>query len=88
MLNFLLVATLGALALMQNLSADDQERLADGLAVLEKATMGDEEKALVLGLELMNHVGPGVLRAAVDSLGPRIRNLPQIELVRSDRLDE
>jgi len=61
------------LALMQNLSADDQERLADGLAVLEKAKMEDEEKALVLGLELMNHVGPRVLRAAVDSLGPRIR---------------
>jgi hypothetical protein len=60
------------LALMQNLPAEDQEALAQSVAALERSDMDDDVKALALGIELMNLVGPDVLQVAVQTLGPRI----------------
>ncbi|MCP3956575.1 MAG: hypothetical protein GY719_01850 [bacterium] len=60
------------LELMQNLPPDDQKSLAEELATLDGAEIEDEVKILMLGLTLINRVGPGVLRAAIKSLGQRI----------------
>ena len=61
------------LALMQNLPKDDQDKLAEDIGCLPDSNMDDEIKALIMGLALMNSVGPGVLEAAVDSLEERIK---------------
>jgi hypothetical protein len=59
---------------MQNLTPEDQERLARDLKLLEEFTsIEDGIRVLMLGLALMNAVGPDVLRAAVESLGERVR---------------
>jgi hypothetical protein len=60
------------LALMQNLPAEDQEALARSVAALERSDLDDDVKALALGIELMNMVGPDVLEVAVRTLGSRI----------------
>jgi hypothetical protein len=60
------------LALMQNLPAEDQEALGLAVAALERSEMDDDVKALALGIELMNTVGPDVLEVAVRTLGSRI----------------
>lgn len=60
-------------ALMQNVSADEQEAVAKEIAKLETATMDDQVKAQSLGLILLNIVGESVLRAAVDALGASIK---------------
>jgi hypothetical protein len=60
------------LALMQNLPAEDQEALALSVAALERSDLDDDIKALALGIELMNMVGPDVLEVAVRTLGSRI----------------
>jgi hypothetical protein len=60
------------LALMQNLPGEDQEALARTIVALEQSDMEDDVKALALGIELMNLVGPDVLRVAVRTLGTRI----------------
>jgi hypothetical protein len=68
------------LALMQNLPQDDQKALGEEIGRLSASTMDEETKALVMGLALMNTVGPGVLQAAVDSLADRIKQGPELEL--------
>ena len=68
------------LALMQNMSLEDQQRL--GLQVAQISTsddMDDRTKTLTLGLHLMSAVGEDVLRKAVDQLGDSIRDEPLIE---------
>jgi hypothetical protein len=60
------------LALMQNLPGEDQEALARTVMTLEQSDMEDDVKALALGIELMNLVGPDVLGVAVRTLGTRI----------------
>jgi hypothetical protein len=60
------------LALMQNLPGEDQEALAHTVAALERSNMEDDVKALALGIELMNLVGPDVLMVAVRTLGAPI----------------
>jgi hypothetical protein len=62
------------LALMQNLSAEEQQGLSLSVAALKQSRMSEEVRTLNLGLELMNRVGPEVLKSAVDALGPRIRH--------------
>ena len=63
------------LALMQNLPKDDQDELAKVITALSlSAEMDEHTKTLNLGLALMNVVGVGVLEAAVQSLGERIKN--------------
>jgi hypothetical protein len=61
------------LALMQNVSSQDQETLAFQVKQLDADTsMSDDFKALALGLALMNLVGVDVLKAAVNALGDKI----------------
>ncbi len=57
------------LALMQNVPDEDQTRLTRSLDVLDKDdTIEESIKVRILGLHLMNVVGPNVLAAAVKSL--------------------
>ena len=57
------------LALMQNVPDEEQTRLTRSLDVLDKDdTIGESIKVRILGLHLMNVVGPDVLAAAVASL--------------------
>lgn len=56
------------LALMQNLPEEDQKQLANKIILLQDADIENDTKVLVLGLELMNAVGPDTLEAAVASL--------------------
>jgi hypothetical protein len=60
--------TLYCLALMQNVPDDEQKRLDDSLALLDNAAIDPAIKVRILGLHLMNVVGPGVLEAAVEAL--------------------
>ncbi len=57
------------LALMQNVPVEEQTRLTQSLDLLEKdEDIDDAIKVRILGLHLMNVVGPNVLTAAVQSL--------------------
>jgi hypothetical protein len=56
------------LALMQNVSDDEQLALTKSLALLNAADIDPAIKVRILGLSLLNVVGPNVLTAAVDSL--------------------
>jgi hypothetical protein len=60
--------TLYCLALMQTVPDDEQKRLDDSLALLDNAAIDPAIKVRILGLHLMNVVGPGVLEAAVEAL--------------------
>ena len=63
------------LALMQNLSDEDQQALGKALEALDKKTgINPPVKVKLLGLELINVVGVDVLTAAVKSLGDQIRS--------------
>ncbi|MEK7404306.1 MAG: hypothetical protein AAB225_04290 [Acidobacteriota bacterium] len=61
------------LALMRNVSAEEQQALEKAVALLDTAKVEDQVKARLLGLELINVVGGKVLQAAVDSLGAEIK---------------
>lgn len=57
------------LALMQNVSNEDQQKMLQALALLDKdPTIDTAIKVRILGLQLTNVVGPNVLTAAVESL--------------------
>jgi hypothetical protein len=56
------------LALMQNVSDEEQLALNKSLALLNGADIDPAIKVRILGLNLLNVVGPNVLTAAVDSL--------------------
>jgi hypothetical protein len=56
------------LALMQNVPDDEQVKLMNSIALLNNANIDPAIKVRILGLQLMNVVGPNVLLAAVDSL--------------------
>lgn len=60
------------LALMQNLSDDDQKRLGQSLLVLKQAEASDGVKLRILGVHLLNAVGPVALASAITSLGDEI----------------
>jgi hypothetical protein len=66
--------TTHCLALMQNLSEEDQRAVARQVAELKTSSMDEDVKALSLGLLLMNVVGEHVLAAAVGSLALKIKN--------------
>jgi hypothetical protein len=61
-----------ALALMQNLSPDDQKKLGTQVGQLVGSKMDDRLKVLILGLLVMNAVGEDVLRSAVTSIRKEI----------------
>jgi len=65
------------LALMQNVSPEDQDLLKRALEALGKGESEPSVKALLLGIELINVVGVDVLRQAVESLGDQIRSAPK-----------
>jgi hypothetical protein len=66
------------LALMQNISNEDQQELGRALRDLEAGTEEPGVKALLLGIELINVVGVDVLTTAVKSLGEQIRSVPGV----------
>jgi hypothetical protein len=61
------------LALMQNVSPEDQQQLARALEALNQRPADPSVKTRLLGLELINVVGVDVLTTAVQSLGDQIR---------------
>jgi len=64
------------IALMQNLSPEDQDVLKRVLESLKQRDAEPSVKALLLGIELINVVGVDVLTTAVNSLGDQIRSVP------------
>ena len=64
------------LALMQNLSTEEQAQFGREIDALRGSQMDDRIKILVLGLALMNVVGEDVLDSAVKSLGQELRDPP------------
>ena len=66
------------LALMQNISNEDQQELGRALRDLEAGPEEPNVKALLLGIELINVVGVDVLTTAVKSLGEQIRSVPGV----------
>lgn len=60
------------LALMQNVPADEADRLGEAVKSLANAAMSEDVKTLNLGLLLMTLVGEEVLRTAVENLGDKI----------------
>jgi hypothetical protein len=64
------------LALMQNISKEDQQELSRDLKDLDEGAAEPSVKALLLGIELINVVGVDVLTVAVKSLG-EIRSVPE-----------
>ena len=66
------------LALMQNVSPEDQQELRRALKDLEEGPAEPNVKALLLGIELINVVGVDVLTTAVKSLGDQIRSVPGV----------
>jgi len=63
------------LALMQNVSPEDQQVLDRALDALDRQEAEPNVKALLLGIELLNVVGVDVLTTAVKSLGDQIRSV-------------
>jgi hypothetical protein len=66
------------LALMQNISPEDQRVLTRVVEDLDKRDAEPSVKALLLGIELLNVVGVDVLTTAVKSLGEQIRSVPEV----------
>lgn len=58
--------------LLQNLSAEEQEKFGRKVGLLVAAPMNNRVKSLLLGLSLMNLVGEKVLETAVTNLGADI----------------
>ena len=67
------------MALHRFVSADDRARLTATIRGLSRETSGlsDRQKLRLLGYDLLDIVGPGVLRAAVSDLGPEIQGAPE-----------
>lgn len=63
-----------SLALMQNVPDDEQQKLVQGVKLLDAEPIEPAIKVRILGLLLMNVVGPNVLTAAVDALREQLRN--------------
>ena len=63
------------LALMQNVSPEDQQTLKRVFTALEAQSADPEVKTLLLGIELINVVGVDVLTTAVDSIRDQIRSV-------------
>jgi len=75
--------------LMQNLPSVEAQRVrqaVDGLATAQN--MRDADKALSLGLMLMNVVGSSVLQEAVRGIGARLQEPAKIELAVFNKLQD
>ncbi|MEV0176465.1 hypothetical protein AB0I00_35810 [Streptomyces sp. NPDC050803] len=64
------------LALLQNSPQEEQQKLAVANESLAESEMSDAQKAYGLGLLLVNLVGLGLLREAVEAMGDEIRTDP------------
>lgn len=64
------------LALMQNVPDDEQVKLKNSVTLLDNAAIDPAIKVRILGLHLMNVVGPDVLMAAVESLREEMKTQP------------
>ncbi|HKH39177.1 MAG TPA: HYR domain-containing protein, partial [Rubrobacter sp.] len=70
-----------SIALMQNLSKENQEAFAKEVRTLYDTAMNNQVRTLNLGLLIMNYMGQDVLRAAVNSLHDVIRgDTPSVEI--------
>jgi hypothetical protein len=69
---------------MQNLSAEDQTIFGDQIAKLQQSEIDDYTKALAVGLLIMTYMGEDVLVAAVDLLGPVIKD-PESDTKTTDQ---
>lgn len=63
------------LALMQNVSPEDQQTLKRVFTALEAQNADPDVKTLLLGIELINVVGVDVLTTAVGSIQDQIRSV-------------
>ncbi len=61
------------LALMQNVPNEEQKKLLHAVKLLNEDKIEDAVKVRILGLHLMNVVGPDVLSAAVESLRAQMK---------------
>ena len=61
------------LALMQNVPDDEQKKLVQAVKLLDAEPIEPAIKVRILGLLLMNVVGPNVLSAAVDALREQLK---------------
>jgi hypothetical protein len=68
------------LALMQNVSQEDQSELDRALDDVDREEAEPSVKALLLGIELINVVGADVLTTAVRSLGDQIRSVSEVRV--------
>lgn len=68
-------------AIMQNVSAAEQQRIGIELVGLASADASDQVKSYVLGLTLLNVVGEKVLRTAVQALNDELRGQVPEEFV-------
>ncbi len=66
------------LALMQNVSAEDQQVLKRAVETLDKTDADPSMKTLLLGIELINVVGKDVLTAAVKALADQVQSVPAV----------
>ena len=64
------------LVLMQNVSDDDQQKMLKAAQLLDATQMDLAIKVRILGLHLMNVVGPDVLTAAVEALRKDLESAP------------
>jgi hypothetical protein len=62
------------LALMQNVTAEEQASLSTQVSALEDSDMSDNVKSILLGLMLLPIVGETGLSAAIRSLGDEIKD--------------
>ena len=61
------------LALMQNLSAEDQKELGESVVSLRGMEIPESVKLRILAVYLMNAVGPDALKAAIRSLADDLK---------------
>lgn len=78
-----------ALALMQNLSKEEQEGLHEQIRLLKETNQGvsNEGKCLALGLTLFTLVGNDVLEEAIKAVRSQITQGPMVSAVKPDRID-
>jgi hypothetical protein len=68
------------MTLMQNVSDVEQAQIANDVARLRERPIDGQTKSIMLGLRLMSSVGKSVLRTAVASLAPQIKDVARITI--------
>jgi hypothetical protein len=68
------------MTLMQNVPDVEQAQIANDVARLRERPIDGQTKSIMLGLRLMSSVGKSVLRTAVSSLAPQIKDAARITI--------